>query len=78
MTAKLPVEERLDIARTWRARVDKLLKKRQKKDPEYSEAQFCRDHELDYGFFNRLKNVQVAPTKKTVDAIEAALRAEGV
>lgn len=72
------LESRMATARTWKARISTLLRKRRRKNPSYSEAQFCRDHDLDYGFFNRLKNVQVAPTKKTVDAIEAALSAEGV
>lgn len=73
-----PIEKRLETARSWKKRVDTLLAKRKKKDPEYSEAQFCRQHGFDFGFFNRVKNVQVVPTQKTVDAVEKALRKEGV
>ncbi len=73
-----PVEIRLETARTWEKRIGNLLKTRRKKEPAYSEAQFCRDHHFDFGFLNRLKNVRVVPTQKTVDSIERALRREGV
>ncbi len=73
-----PVEIRLKTARTWKKRVDAMLKRRRKKDPDYSEAQFCRDHDFDFGFFNRLKNGEKIPHQATVDAIEKALRKEGV
>ncbi len=73
-----PVEIRLEVARTWQRRIGNLLKTRRKKEPGYSEAQFCRDNNFDFGFLNRLKNVRVVPTQKTVDAIEKALRREGV
>ena len=71
-----PTEKRIATARTWAGRVDTLIKKKQKTDPSYSEAQFCRDHDFDYGFFNRTKNVRVVPTQKTVDLIEKALSKE--
>lgn len=77
-TELTPVEKRIAVARTWSKRVDTLLKKKQKKDPEYSEAKFCEAHSFDVGFFNRLKNFKQIPTQKTVDAVEAALAAEGV
>ena len=73
-----PVEIRLVTARTWKKRVDLLLKTRCKKDPSYSEAQFCAAHNFDPGFFNRIKNIKVVPTQKTVDSVEKALRKEGV
>jgi hypothetical protein len=73
-----PVEVRLATARTWLKRIDALLKSRKKKDPKYSEARFCEAHAFDVGFFNRLKNVRVVPTRKTVDIIEKALKKEGV
>ena len=73
-----PVEKRIALARKWEKRIDTLLKRRRKKDPNYSEAEFCRTHNFDYGFFNRNKNLRVVPTQKTVDAIESALLAEGV
>ncbi len=73
-----PVEIRLETARTWEKRIGNLLKTRHKKEPGYSEAQFCRTHGFDFGFFNRLKNVRVVPTQKTVDSIERALKREGV
>lgn len=71
-------ENRLSIARSWKKRVDTMLAKRRKKDAEYSEARFCADNGFDVGFFNRLKNVKVVPTQKTVDLVEKALRKEGV
>lgn len=73
-----PTEKRIQTARTWAKRVDALVKKRKKKKPEYSEAEFCRTHNFDYGFFNRNKNLRVIPSPKTVKAIEQALEAEGV
>ena len=73
-----PVEIRLVTARTWKARIDLLLKTRCKKDPSYSEAKFCLSHGFDPGFFNRIKNIKVVPTQKTVDAVEMSLRKEGV
>jgi hypothetical protein len=73
-----PVEIRLATARTWKKRVDGLLKNRRKKDPDYSEAQFCEAHSFDPGFFNRIKNIRVVPTQKTVDSVEKALKKEGV
>ena len=72
-----PVEVRLATARTWLKRIDALLKKRCKTDTGYSEAQFCRDHAFDVSFFNRLKNIRVVPTQKTVDRVERSLRKEG-
>lgn len=78
MAELTPVEKRIATARTWLKRVDALLAKRRKKDPNYSEAEFCRDHDFDYGFFNRNKNLRVIPSQKTVDAIEAALKKERV
>lgn len=73
-----PVEIRLATARTWDKRVDALLKTRRKKDPKYSEARFCEAHGFDVGFFNRIKNIRVVPTQKTVDSVEKALKKEGV
>lgn len=73
-----PVEVRLATARTWLKRIDALLKSRKKKDADYSEARFCEAHSLDVGFFNRLKNIRVVPTQKTVDRIERCLKKEGV
>lgn len=73
-----PVEKRIATARTWSGRIDKLLKRKKKKNPDYSEAEFCRTHKFDYGFFNRNKNLRVVPTQKTVDAVEKALQKEGV
>ena len=73
-----PVEKRLAVARTWAGRIDKLLAKRQKKNPAYSEAEFCRTYNFDFATFNRNKNIRVVPTQKTVDAIENALKTEGV
>lgn len=73
-----PVEIRLVTARTWKRRIDGLLKNRRKNDPDYSEAQFCDTHSFDPGFFNRIKNIRVVPTQKTVDSVEKALRKEGV
>lgn len=70
-------EIRLATARTWKNRIDALIKKMRKVYPPYSEAQFCRDHGFDAGFFNRLKNIKVVPTQRTVDSIEKALRKEG-
>ncbi len=72
------VEKRLITARTWDKRITDLLKTRRKTAPTYSEAQFCRDHEFDCGFLNRLKNIRVVPTQKTVDSVERALKREGV
>lgn len=74
----MPVEKRIATARTWSGRIDKLLIKRRKKDPDYSEAQFCRDHDIDPTAFNRNKKLKFAPSKKTVDLYEAAFEAEGV
>jgi hypothetical protein len=71
-------EARLNIARTWNKRISGLLKKRRKYDSAYSEAQFARDHNFDCGFLNRLKNIRVVPTQKTVELVEKALRKEGV
>lgn len=73
-----PIEKRINLARTWKARLEKLIEKRQKKDPSYSEAEFCRIHGFDYGFFNRVKNLRSTPTQKTVDSIESALKKEKV
>lgn len=73
-----PVEKRLEKARQWSKRIDSLLKNRRKTDPEYSEADFCRKHNFDYGFFNRSKNMKTVPHQKTVDLIEAALKEERV
>lgn len=73
-----PVEIRLATARTWLKRIDALLKSQRKKDPDYSEARFCEDHAFDKGFFNRVKNIRVVPTQKTVDSVEKALKKEGV
>ncbi len=73
-----PVEIRLTTARTWNKRISGLLKTRRKHDPDYSEAQFCRDYDFDCGFLNRLKNIRVVPTQKTVDSVEKALKKEGV
>lgn len=73
-----PVEIRLGTARTWKKRIESLLKSRRKKDPDYSEAQFCEAHGFDCGFFNRVKNIKVVPTQKTVDAVERALKKENV
>lgn len=75
---KKPVEKRLEVARSWKKRVDSLIAKRRKKDAEYSEARFCNEYGFDVGFFNRIKNVKVVPTQKTVDLVEKALRKEGV
>jgi len=72
------MEECLKKAKTWSSRMDKLLKKKKKINPDYSEAEFCRKHDFDYGFFNRNKNLKVIPTKKTVDAIEKAFKKEKV
>lgn len=72
------VEKRIAIARTWKDRVNGLVEKRRKKDPSYSEAQFCRDHKFDTGFLNKLKNFHAIPTQKTVNLIEKALKKEGV
>lgn len=73
-----PVEKRIAVARTWGNRVDTLLKNKKKENPNYSEATFCRTHNLDCGFFNRLKKLRAVPSQKTVDAIESALKKEGV
>lgn len=73
-----PVEIRLATARTWLKRIDALIKSRRKKDPDYSEAKFCEDHTFDKGFFNRVKNIRVVPTQKTVNSVEKALKKEGV
>jgi len=79
MTKKLtPVEMRINKARKWPDRIEALLKKKRKKDHNYSEAEFCRKHDFDYGFFNRNKNLRVVPSQKTVDAIEKALKKEKV
>lgn len=79
MNTKLtPVEKRLVIARTWSKRIDKLLAKREKQKIQFSEAEFCRKYNFDYSFFNRNKNIRVVPSQKTVDAIENALKSEGV
>ena len=74
----LPVEARLQTARTWEKRIGDLLKKRRRKDPDYSESEFCREHDFNRHFFNRVKNVRVAPSQKTVDSVEKALKKEGV
>jgi len=73
-----PVEKRLATARTWIKRIDSLVRTRQKKYPKYSEAMFCCSHGFDPGFFNRVKNIRVVPTQKTVDSVERALKREGV
>lgn len=70
-----PIEKRIAIARTWRSRVEKLISR--KKAPMH-EADFCKKHKFDTGFFNRNKNLRVIPSQKTVDAIEKALHSEGV
>lgn len=73
-----PVEIRLATARTWKKRIDALVKNRLAKDPKYSETKFCEAHKFDPGFFNRIKNIRVVPTQKTVDSVEKALKKEGV
>lgn len=70
-----PVEKRIAVARTWPGRIDKLINR--KRNPK-SEAQFCKEHGFDVGFFNRNKNLRVVPTQKTVDRIEKALTSEGL
>ena len=70
-----PVEKRIAIARTWPDRVNKFVTRKNK---PMSEAEFCRKHGFDYGFFNRNKNLRVIPKQQTVDAIEKALKTEGV
>jgi hypothetical protein len=70
-----PVEKRIAIARTWSKRMKTLVNR---KRGGMSEAEFCRKHEFDPGFFNRNKNLRVVPTQKTVDAIQTALQTEGV
>jgi len=72
------IQNRLSIADTWSGRIEKLVNKRLKKDPSYSEAKFCEKYKFDKGFFNRVKNVKVIPTQKTVNKIEAALKKERV
>jgi hypothetical protein len=71
-------ENKLATARTWAKRIDALLQKKQKKNPAYSEAQFCRDYGFGYAAFNRNKNLRVVPTREMVDRIETALKKERV
>lgn len=73
-----PVEKRLAAARKLAGRVDKLLEKKRRKDPDYSEAEFCRTHGFDYGFFNRVKNLRVIPFQSTLHLFDAALKKEKV
>lgn len=70
-----PVEKRIETARTWSKRIDKLASR--KKDPK-SEAEFCRVYGFNPSHFNRNKNLLKVPNQKTVDAVEKALLSEGV
>jgi hypothetical protein len=72
------IERRIMTARTWAVRVERLLKKKKKSNPFYSEAEFCRAYGFDYGFFSRVKHVRVVPSQGTIDKIENALKCEGV
>ncbi len=72
-------EDRLKKSKTWNKRITALVKLRQKKSPDYSEAQFCRDHDFDRHFLNRVKHRKGGfPDRATVDKIEMALAAEGI
>lgn len=73
-----PIEKRILVARTWEKRIKTLLEKRRKKDPDYSEARFCRKHGFDPAFFSRNKKLRTIPKQETVDLVEAALEKEGV
>lgn len=70
-----PVENRIAIARTWRKRLEKLASRKKK---PMSEAEFCRVHGFNPAHFNRNKNLLKVPNQKTVDAVEKALKSEGV
>ena len=58
--------------------MESLVKKRKANSntADYSEAQFCRDHKFDYGFFNRIKNLRCVPSARTVKLIEDAFKKE--
>lgn len=75
---KHPVEIRLETARTWAGRIEHLIREKRKSEPYYTEKSFCDAHGFTPSFFNRVKNVKVAPSEQTVESVEAALRAEGV
>ena len=73
---KLQAEmNRLKAMELWPKRLEAL--KTRKKNPK-SEAEFCRDHGFIPSNFNRTKKAGCVPRQKKFDAIEAALRAEGV
>ena len=79
MSEKLnDLEKRIATVRKWNDRITKLLEKKQKTNPAYSEAEFCRSHNIDVFQFNRHKNLLVMPRQDKVDDVEKALSAEGV
>lgn len=69
------LKERRAKVKRWPARLAKL--KNRKENP-MSERDFCGKYGLAVSQFNRAKNQTVDPRPKKVEAVEAALAAEGV
>ena len=67
----------LSKIKKWPARLEKL---KTRKEHSMLEAAFCRKYGLNTGRFNRLKNGRdhSLPSKKLLNKIEDAFKAEGV
>ena len=72
------LEKRIAAVRKWDERIKKLLEIKQKENPAYSEAEFCRTHNIDTMQFNRHKNLLIMPRQDKVDDVEKAFASEGV
>lgn len=78
------LQNKIDQIASWTPRLKKLAKIKSKQGiPDYSDSQFCRDHDLPQSKFSRWKNSwknedEYMPKQESIDKVNAALTAEGV